>query len=108
MTVFMVETYLVKPDKLGEFAAFLKKTDAFMKKRPDLYKEIKSHKHFSHFIGGNLGGFVTMMEIESLSDAEKVYKKFMEDKEFRTDIQAEWAALLVPGTYSLSIWNPVP
>jgi hypothetical protein len=41
MTVFMVETLVVKPDKMGDAAAFQKKFETLMKNRPDLFKEIK-------------------------------------------------------------------
>jgi len=34
MTVFTVETYVVKPDKLREFTAFVKNWEAWQKRRP--------------------------------------------------------------------------
>jgi hypothetical protein len=107
MTIFTLERYVVKPDKLGEFTAFVKNWEAFKKKRPDLCKEIKSYKIFSDLLGGNWGGGAWMMEFDSLADFEKMFKKLMADKEFMT-VMAEWNALIVPGTYSINVWTPVP
>jgi len=107
MTVVYVETYVVKPDKLAEFAAYCKDMDAYIKRHPELIKDFRSLKRFSHMIGGNWGGYVTMIEAESLAAVEKYWHSLMADKEFMK-VYAEWAAIIVPGTDSISIWNPVP
>jgi hypothetical protein len=107
MTVFTVETYVVKPDELGELTAFVKNFDAFKKRRPEMFKKMKSYKVFSNLLGGNWGGGVWMSEFDSLADFEEAFKKAMEDKEFIT-MMAEWNALIVPGTYSINVWSPVP
>jgi hypothetical protein len=108
MTIVYAETYVVKPDKLSEFAAFCKNLDAFLKKRTDLSKEMKSFKRFSHLFGGYWGGYVDMMEFESLADLEKMFNRAMADKEFMTKIYSEFAALVIPGTDSISIWQSAP
>jgi len=107
MTVFTVERYVVKPDKLAEFTAFVSKYKAIMKRRPEFFKEMKSYKVYSDHLGGNWGGGTWMTEFESLAEFEKAFKKAMEDKEFMT-MMADWNALIVPGTYSISVWSPVP
>jgi len=107
MTVFLVETYIVKPDKLGEYMAFHKKFETWMKKHPELSKEVKSYKVFSHMLGGKWGGYVWMTEFENLADAEKNINKLMKS-EFMTKLYPEWASLIVPGSYSIDIWNLVP
>jgi hypothetical protein len=107
MTIFTLERYVVKPDKLGEFTAFVKKFEALTKKRPELCKEMKSYKIFSDLLGGNWGGGAWMTEYDNLADFEKCFKKAMADKEFMT-MMAEWNALIVPGTYSINVWTPVP
>jgi hypothetical protein len=108
MAVFMVETYVVKPDKLGEFMEFGKKYIAWTKKRPDLFKEVKSWKLFAQVLGGNFGGYVEMWEFENLATGEKTMNTMMQDKEFMTTIYSEFASLLVPATHSINIWNSVP
>jgi hypothetical protein len=107
MTVFSVETLIVKPDKLGEFTAVLKKFEKWMKKHPELFKEVKSHKLFSHMLGGYWGGYVEMWEFENLADFEKWMKKIMKS-DYMTTLSPEVSALIVPGTDSMNIWNSVP
>ena len=107
MTIFSVETFIVKPDKLGEFPAVLKKFETWMKKHPDLFKEVKSVKVFSHMLGGNWGGYVQMWEYENFADFEKSMNKSMKS-DFMTKLNAEFASLIVAGSYSSMIWNSVP
>ena len=107
ITIIMVDSYVVKPDKLGEYPAFLKKLHALIKKRPELFKEAKSIKFFSKFLGGTWGGFVEIYEFENLADFEKCFNKVMHDKEFMTTIFAQLPNYLVPGSESVEIWNHV-
>jgi hypothetical protein len=106
MTIFTVETYVVRPDKLDEFTAFVKNWEAWTKERPELFKEAKSYKVFSHLLGGTWGGGAWMAEYESLADLEKLFNRLMADKEFMTKM-AEWNAMILPGTYSINVWTPV-
>src|SRR5208337_5324205 len=94
MTVFMVEPFIVKPDKLGEFTAWMKKFETWVKKHEESYKEVKSGKAFSHMLGGNWGGYVHMMEFENLADLEKFLNKLMKS-DFMTTIYPEFASLIV-------------
>ena len=107
MTFFVVETYIIKPDKLGENLARYKKWEAWWKNHPEVCKEVKSNKLFSHLLGGNFGGYVEMTEFENLADVEKFYNKFMKS-DFMTTIYPEFLSHIVPGTYSMNIWNSVP
>lgn len=79
-----------------------------MKKRPDLFKEVKSWKLFVQVLGGSFGGYVEMWEFDNMADGEKAMNRMMQDKEFMTAIYPEFASLLVPATHTISIWNPVP
>jgi antibiotic biosynthesis monooxygenase (ABM) superfamily enzyme len=95
---------MVKPDKLGEWAAWWKKANAFAKERPDLFKEIKSVKVFRQRIG-DIGVFVEMYEMESLADVESWMQRAAADKDRTTKILPEIMAIIVPGTLSMSIWS---
>jgi antibiotic biosynthesis monooxygenase (ABM) superfamily enzyme len=106
MTIFLVRTYVVKPDKLSEHDAWGKKLVALMKNRPDLFKEVKSLKVLSQKYGDNIGGYVAMWKFESLADSEKWENNFKKNKEQMT-LKSEFMALIVPGTYSAKIWEPV-
>jgi hypothetical protein len=103
MTVFMVETYVVKPEKLSEFTAYKAKWKKFFAK---WLKEVKSYKMFTQLFGGNWGGYVEMWEFENLADCEKFFNRVMQS-DYTTKLYPEFASLVVPATYSISAWNPV-
>ena len=106
MTVFIVRTYVVKPDKLKEHDAWGKKLVALMKKQPRLFSDVKSMRVLSHKYGGKVGGFTAMWKFESISDAEKWEQGFVEVKD-EADLRSEFMCLLVPGSYSEYIWETV-
>jgi hypothetical protein len=106
MTIFTAETYIVKPDKLSEHTAWLKKWEKWMKKHLPEYKEVKSYKVFGHMLGGRWGGYVFMTEFENLADLEKVFNRMMKS-DFMTTLYPEFASLIVAGSYSMDVWNPV-
>jgi YesN/AraC family two-component response regulator len=106
MTIFWVDSYVIKPDKLDEFMQVLKKFKAWMKKQPDLFKQVKSYKAFSHMLGGEWGGYVEMFEFENLAEFEKWKNKIAQSKFAKTHL-AESASLIVPSSESLEIWNSV-
>jgi len=107
MAVFMVETYVVKPEKQTDFTVWIKKYFAGIKKHPQLFKEVKSHKMFAQMLGGSWGGYVEMWEFESVADCEKCLNRVLQDKEWMTTLWAEAVAFVVAGTHSMSIWNSV-
>jgi len=108
MTVFVVETYVIKPEKQAEFKAYKEKWKKFFafREKPELFKEVKSHKLFAQFLGGNYGGYVEMWEFENLADAEKFNNKVLQS-DYMTKLYPEFASLIVPATYSMNAWNSV-
>jgi len=107
MTVFLLETYVVKAEKQAEFKAWAKKYRTYIKEHPDLFKEAESHKIFSQIFGGLWGGYVEMWEAESLADLEKCMNRILTNEEYMTTLYAEVMALVVSATYSMSVWAPV-
>jgi hypothetical protein len=103
MTVFIVETYVVKPEKLSEFTAYKVKWKKFFAK---WLKEVKSYKMFTQLFGGNWGGYVEMWEFENLAEGEKFFNRVMQS-DYTTKLYPEFASLIVPATYTISAWNPV-
>lgn len=106
MTVFMVETYVVKPEKLAEFTAWAKKFFEWKETHPQLFKEVKSYKMFAQVLGGNWGGQVEMWEFENLAECEKWMNRIMQS-EWMVTLYPEFVALVAPATHSMCIWNPV-
>ena len=106
MTVFIVETYVVKPRKQGELMTLLKRIRKYKKENPENFKEMKSKKVFSQMFGGISGGFIEMNEFDSMADAEKYMTKMQKDEGFMKLYQ-EALLLTVPATYSLNVWKAI-
>jgi len=108
MTVFRVEKYVVKPEKQEEYVANMKKWADYIEKNKEKCKELRSWKLFSQAIGGNVGEYIEMWELESLADYEKfMHKVFHGQDESVTKIVSRFTTCTVPGTISVSIWNSV-
>ncbi len=106
MTVFIVETYVVKPGKDGELVSLLKRIAEHKKENPDKFKEMKSKKIFSQLFGGISGRYTEMIEFDNMADAEKYMTREEKDEEFMKLYQ-EAMLLLVPATYSMNVWKSV-
>ena len=106
MAVFVVETYIVKPEKQAEFMPLLQKILEYKKENPETFKEMKSKKVFTQIFGGISGRYIEMNEFDSMADAEKYMTRIMKDEGFMKLYQ-EAKLLLVPATYSLEVWNYV-
>ena len=89
---------------MSEFADYLKKYAARASEKRDLFKELKSFRFFTQAFGANAAGYVQMWE--SLTDLEKWMKNYFQDKEAAVWHQ-QWLSLIVPETWSLSVWNLV-
>ncbi|MCP8308521.1 MAG: hypothetical protein H3Z54_07485 [archaeon] len=107
MTIFLVETYVVKPERQADFMAYKKKLSQWMEKHSELFKEVKSYRMFSQMLGGNWGGYVEMWEFENLADFEKCNNKHLQSEYLTKQVVPELAAFVVPATYSASVWNSV-
>ncbi|MDH5374968.1 MAG: hypothetical protein OEW95_04045 [Candidatus Bathyarchaeota archaeon] len=107
MTIFMVETYVVKPEKQAEFMAFAKKFVEWKEKNAEKFKEAKSWRLFAQMLGGNFGGYVEVWEFENMAECEKWTNRIMQDKDFMTTLYHEFTRLIVPATHSVNIWNAV-
>jgi len=105
MTIFMVETYVIKPEKQEEFMSLLKKWYAETKKNEAKYKELKSYKIDAQMFGGNRLGYFEMWEFESLADLEKLLNRINQDKEF-LKVVSDFTSCIVPDTWSINIWAP--
>jgi antibiotic biosynthesis monooxygenase (ABM) superfamily enzyme len=106
VTVFVVRTYTVKPDKLGEHNAWGKKLVALMKKKPEFFGGVQSMRVLSHKYGGQVGGFTAMWKFNNLEDAGKWENDFTEVKE-EMALRQEFLELVVPGSYRQEIWETV-
>ena len=106
MSVFLVETYVLKPEKQAELAAYKKKWRKFFGYKDGRllsFKEVKSHRMFSQLVGGNADGYVEMFEFESLAGLERFLSKLMKSG-YMTKLYPVFIGLIVPGSRSTSVW----
>lgn len=106
MSVFLVRTYTVKPDKLDAHNKWGKKLVAMIKRQPELFSGVKSMQVFRHKYGGAVGSFTALWRFDSLADLEAFEQGFREVKE-KASLREEFVDLLVPGSYSQCVWETV-
>jgi hypothetical protein len=105
MTVFIVETFVVKAEKSSDLMPLMKRSLKYAKQNPKKFK-FKSYKLFSQMFGGVYGSYVAMSEYDSMADLEQEYSTTMKDTELMKMMQ-EFMQLIVDGSYSMSLWNGV-
>jgi len=106
MTVFLIRTYTVKPDKLKEHNEWGKKLVSLMKKKPSLFKSAKSMKVLKQKKGDCKGEFMAMWAFEDLASIKNWEASFSEIPEEKA-LRAELMELIEPGSFSACIWEPV-
>jgi len=106
VTVFLVRTYTVQSAKLKEHNQWGKKLVAQMKKKPELFKGVKSLRVLSNKSDDGINKFTAMWGFEnadSIKGWEAGFSEIPEEKALRT----EFMEIIVPGSFSASIWEPV-
>ena len=106
MSIFVVETCMVKPERREQFKSLMQRVLKYKEENPKLFKEVKSWKLFRQMFGGIAGAYVSMWEFENLADLEKCWAKEEEDEGFMK-MHQEFLQLIDPATFSMKIWNSV-
>ena len=106
MTVFVVETYVIKPGKQGELMLLLQRMREYKKENLERFKEMKSKRIFSQIFGGVSGTYIELNEFDNIADAENYMARMVKDEGFMKLYQRA-LQLLVPATYSLNVWKTV-
>jgi antibiotic biosynthesis monooxygenase (ABM) superfamily enzyme len=106
MTVYLVRTYVIKPNRLKEHNEWGKKLVALMKKKPGLFLGVKSLQVLSHKGDISVGKFTALWGFESLSFIEGWATGFREIPEEKA-LRAEFLELIVPGSFSACIMEPI-
>ena len=106
MSVFVIETYVIKLGKQEELMSLLQRIRKYKEENPERFKEMKSKRIFSQMFGGISGGYIEMNEFDNMADAERYMARVSKDKGFMKLYQ-EARLLLVPATYSLNVWKSV-
>jgi antibiotic biosynthesis monooxygenase (ABM) superfamily enzyme len=106
MTVYLARTYVISADKLNEHNEWGKKLVALMKKKPGLFRGVKSLQVLRHEHGGSVGGFTALWGFESLANIKGWESGFTEIPEEKA-LRAEFMKLIVPGSYSACILESI-
>jgi len=106
MSVFLVSTYVVKPEKQEEYKAMYRRLLEYKKENPEELKELKSWKVFTQTFGDIYGKYMEIYEFDSMADYERYVEKAYKNKEFSEIVQNQML-YFVPETVSNSIWNLV-
>lgn len=106
MSVFVVETYAVTPEKRGKFKSLMQRLLEYKKQNPKLFEEVRSWKLFAQMFGGIAGTYIEMWEFDSMADLEKCWKREDKDEGFMR-MHQEFLQLIDPTTFSMKIWNSI-
>jgi hypothetical protein len=96
--MFVVETFTLKVDKVMSFPC-PKLFQELIKKRPDLFKELKSWSVYQHSFG-TFGEMIEFSEFDSFEDYQKWMAKIMPDKDFAPLLTAYFDSI-VSGSYKM-------
>ncbi len=106
MSVFVVQTYFVKPEKREKYMTLWRRWLKYMKENPEKVKEIRSVKLFTQTFGSISGAYVAVREFDSLADYERCHTRLLKDEEFMKLYQ-KVMLLIDPDTLSMNVWNSV-
>jgi hypothetical protein len=106
MSVYLVETYVVKAEKQGEFTPLLNEFLKYKEKHHQLFKGLKSWRLYKQDYGGISGLYIEMWEYENLGDLEKINTRIFKDAGMKK-IATHFHQIVEPATFSANIWSPV-
>jgi hypothetical protein len=106
MGVFIVDMYVVRTEKQGEFIHYVERFLEYRKENPEKFKECKSWKIFRQAFGSISGAYIEMMEFDDLTEAERWGARMRKDEAMMT-FREEFMPLIEPATHSMNVWNSV-
>jgi hypothetical protein len=106
MSILLVETYVVKAEKIAEFTPLLNEFLKYKKDHAQLFDGVKSWKLYKQDYGQVSGLYIEMWEYENLAEMEKINKRIFEDEGMK-GISEKFHQLVEPATFSANIWSPV-
>lgn len=103
-------TYVVKPEKQGEFMSLVQRLFKYKKENPEKFKKVKSLKLFAQMFGEISGGYIEVWEFDNLAYIEKHRTGILKDECAREEIKKihqEFTHLIEPATLSTNVWKAV-
>jgi hypothetical protein len=104
MSTFMVEDYVVRPEKQGEFTALLQTFLKYKEGHPEVFKGLKSWRLFRREYGGISGSYVELWEFDNKADLDGVVTRIHQDEQF-SEFPRAFRLLVDPATHSIEIWS---
>jgi hypothetical protein len=105
MSIFSVETYVVRPEKRPEFDPALKEFLKYKETHQELFKGVRSWKLFKQEYGGVSGLYIEMWEFDSLGDMEAITARIFSDEAMKR-ISRGFHQLIEATSFSNYIWHP--
>ena len=106
MSIFRVETYVVKSEKKDEFTAAMNQYLRFRETHPDLFRSLKSWRILRQEYGAVTGMYMEIAEFDSPAELETTVNKVHQDEEMKK-ISRRFYEIIDSATLSDSIWSPV-
>jgi hypothetical protein len=106
MSVVMVETYVVKAEKVGEFDPALEEFLQFKDANPGLFAGVRSWGLHRQEYGGVAGMYAETWEFDDLAAMEEATARIFADEKMK-GISRGFHQLVDPATFSASIWRPI-
>jgi hypothetical protein len=106
MSLFIVDTYVVKTEKQREFLQYIQRFLKYKNENPVKFKECKSWKIFRQAFGDISGAYIEMMEFENMAEAEKWGARMRKD-EVMMKFREQFMPLIEPASHSMNLWNSV-
>ena len=106
MSVFIIVTYVVKPEKQAEFMPCIQRILKYVEENPQKFKEWKSFKLFSKMSFDIVGEYMELWGFDNMADLERCKTSLSKDEGWMKLMQ-EIALLIDPATFSMNVWNSV-
>jgi hypothetical protein len=106
MSVLVVETYVVRVEKLDDFDPALAEFRDFKDRHPDLFAGVISWHLWKQEYGGISDLYIETWEYESLAEMERVSDRIFADEGMKK-IGRNFHQLIEPTSFSAAIWYPI-
>jgi hypothetical protein len=106
LTTYVARTYVVKTDKLKEHNKWGKKLITLMKKKPELFNNVKSLQVLRHKQEEKMNRFTAVWGFKSLASIEGWERDFNEIPQ-ENALRKEFMELIVPKSYSACILESI-
>ena len=106
MSVLVVETWVVRAEKLDDFEPALQEFVDYKDGHPEVFEGVRSWRLWKQEFGGVSDMYIEMWEYENLTEMERIDRQVFADEGMKK-VAKGFHQLVEPATFSASIWYPV-